>query len=466
MSDTVVLEVIGGPMDGLRGLFDKKGTIGRKVGNALSLALDEEVSGRHAEIVKEGHDWCARDLNSTNGTFYQNEKLQAGRSYSLQMDDVLLVGSTILQIDPEKEGVECVPFSESSFSDPRTIYTMTPGLNHVWNSLFRFVEEDNTIDRYFCDVDRLFIAMMESAAEINDAGYDCVRQVKAPDRYQIFGKWLAKVSVGNSFKGQPGSLTVATRVWRVMNLAAERKQGTIGIGDILGAILEEGGSLAARYMRKDKQFMEAFGPKLRRGASDRTVIDIVRTAKKSPAPIAGPSAEGQGGYGQQPILPRGQGAAPQFALDPWKVFGQRLERLILGFLADAINPVATQQDFRPPGLTMKLDEVLAASAGDPIQLEQRTKHYLDTLYNLLVVILASQHDGYKFFADALCTMLESTVSEKKDGRSLMQSLGKKSLDIEEILVMLKAVRRRIDTEGVSETIVRDIIKKKFQQLGL
>ncbi len=459
MSDTVVLEVIGGPMDGLRGLIDKKGTIGRKVGNALSLALDEEVSGRHAEILKEGHDWCIRDLNSTNGTFYQNEKLQGNRSYPLKMDDVLLVGSSILQIDPEKAGEDCVPFSESSFSDPRTMYTMTPGLNHVWNSLFRFVEEDNTIDRYFCDVDRLFIAMMESAAEISDAGYDCVSQVKAPSRYQIFGKWLAKASVGNSFKGQPGTLTVAPRVWRVMNLAAERKQGTIGIGDILGAILEEGGSLAAQYMRKDHKFMEDFGPKLRRGASDRTVIDIVRTVRKSPEPAV------------RPLVPSGQAvAAPQGAPtpvdDPWKVFGQRLERLILGFLADAINPVATQQDFRPPGLTMKLDEVLAASAGDQALLVQRTKHYLDTLYNLLVVILASQHDGYKFFADALCTMLESTVSEKKDGRSLMLPLGKKSIDIDELLVMVKAVRRRIDNDGVSDTIVRDIIKKKFQQLGL
>ena len=454
MSDTVVLEVIGGPMDGLRGLIDKKGTIGRKVGNALSLALDEEVSGRHAEILKEGHDWCIRDLNSTNGTFYQNEKLQGNRSCPLKMDDVLLIGSSILQIDPEKAGEDCVPFSESSFSDPRTMYTMTPGLNHVWNSLFRFVEEDNTIDRYFCDVDRLFIAMMESAAEISDAGYGCVSQVKAPGRYQIFGKWLAKASVGNSFKGQPGTLTVAPRVWRVMSLAAERKQGTIGIGDILGAILEEGGSLAARYMRKDNKFMEDFGPKLRRGASDRTVIDIVRTVRKSPPEPA-----------VRPLVPSSQAVAAPVD-DPWKVFGQRLERLVLGFLADAINPVATQQDFRPPGLTMKLDEVLAASAGDRTLLDQRTKHYLDTLYNLLVVILASQHDGYKFFADALCTMLESTVSEKKDGRSLMLPLGKKSIDIEELVVMVKAVRRRIDNDGVSETIVRDIIKKKFQQLGL
>jgi pSer/pThr/pTyr-binding forkhead associated (FHA) protein len=447
-------------MDGLRGLIDKKGTIGRKVGNVLSLALDEEVSGRHAEVLKEGHDWCVRDLNSTNGTFLMNEKLQVGRSYPVKMDDILLVGSSIVQLNQGKAGEECLPFSESSFSDPRTTYTMTPGLNHVWNSLFRFVEEDNTIDRYFCDVDRLFVAMMESAAEISDAGYDCVSQVKAPGRYQIFGKWLAKASVGEAFKGQPGTLTVATRVWRVMSLAAERKQGTIGIGDILGAILEDGGSLAARYMRKDKKFMEDFGPKLRRGASDRTVIDIVRTPRKGPEPAV-----------QQPPAPSRQAvAAPQAAPapvnDPWKVFGQRLERLVLGFLADAINPVATQQEFRPPGLTMKLEEVLAASAGDPNLLDQRVKHYLDTIYNLLVVILASQHDGYKFFAEALCTMLESTVAEKKDGRSLMLPLGKKSVDIEELLVKIKAVRRRVENEGVSETIVRDIIKKKIQQLGL
>jgi hypothetical protein len=45
-------------------------------------------------------------------------------------------------------------------------------------------------------------------------------------------------------------------------------------------------------------------------------------------------------------------------------------------------------------------------------------------------------------------------------------MGKKSVDVEELLVKVKAVRRTMDTEGVSETIVRDIIKKKIQQLGL
>ena len=65
MSDTVVLEVIGGPMDGLRGLINMKGTVGRKVGNSLSLALDEEVS---EHVGYDKHEPVGRNLgNSRNG---------------------------------------------------------------------------------------------------------------------------------------------------------------------------------------------------------------------------------------------------------------------------------------------------------------------------------------------------------------------------------------------------------------
>jgi len=149
----------------------------------------------------------------------------------------------------------------------------------------------------------------------------------------------------------------------------------------------------------------------------------------------------------------------------WKSFGQRLERLVSGFLDDAVNPVASQQDFHPPGLEKKLEEVLAAGSGDPQVSNQQVKHYLDTLYNLLVLILASQRDGYRAFADYFCTRLETTVHEIQESRALLP-MGKKSVDVEELLSKVKAVRRTMDTEGISETIVRDIIKKKIQQLGL
>ena len=458
-------------MDGLRGLIVRKGTIGRKVGNSLSLAMDEEVSGRHVEIAKEGHDWCVRDLNSTNGTF-MNEKLKAGRSYPLKENDILLVGTTILQIAPGREGEEQMPFSEINFNDPRTHFTMTPGLTHVWNQIFHSIEEEHTATRNFCDVERFFISLMEDVDEKGSAGYECVRLLKTPGRYQILAKWLVKVSVGNSFRGQAGALTIAPRVWRVMSLATDRKKGTIGIGDILGAMLEEGGSLASRYMRKDKQFMEAFGMKLRRGASDRTVMDVVRSAMKSPdPPVSSPAAWGSMGV-EQPTVSSGpshQVPSPHMTSgldDTWKVFGQRMERLVSGFLIDAINPVASQQGFRPPGLDKNLEEVLAASYGDSKHLNQRIKQHLDTLYNLLVVILSSQRDGYKAFGDHICTMLASTTAGIKDGRSLMLPMGKKSVDVEDLMVKVKAMLRRMESEGASETIVRDIIKKKLQQLGV
>ena len=472
MTDGVMLEVVGGPMDGLSGLIVGQGTIGRKVGNSLSLALDDEVSGRHAEIVREGHDWCVRDLKSKNGTFLMNEKLKAGRSYPLKVNDVLVVGSTVLQISPGVEGKEHVCFSDSNFNDPRTQFMMTSGLKQVWDHLFHSIEIEHTVNRYFCDVDRLFSSMMEVAGEESRAGYECVSLIDSPGRYQILAKWLAQVPVGNSFSSDTGSLTVAPRVWQVMNLAADRKKEAIGIGDILGAMLEEGGSLAARYMRKDKLFMEAFGMKLRQGASDSTVMDIIRTVKKKRAfPVSAESITSADG--QQPavaLVPGSQGAplppgTPGLD-DTWKVFGQRLERLVTGFLADAINPVASQQDFRPPGLDTKLDEMFAIRNEDSNLLNQKVKKHLDTLYNLLVIILASQRDGYKEIGNYFCTMLESTASEIKNGRSLMLPMGKKSVDVEELMVKVKAMLRRMESEGVSDTIVRDIIKKKIQQLGV
>lgn len=466
MSERIAVEVIGGPMDGLRSLITGKGSVGRKVGNALSLALDDEISGRHMEIVKEGHDWCARDLNSTNGTWLTNEKLQPGHSYPLKMQDVLLLGSTVLLVDAWHEGEANVPFTDFSFNDPRTYYTMTPGLGHVWNQLYLVADEDRT-GGFYCDIDRLFVAMMESAAETNEAGYACVAQVKTPSRYQILAPWLQQAPAGIGRSQQMGALTVASRVWKVLNLVAERKNGAFGIGDILGAILEEGGSLAARYMRKDAVFMEDFGAKLRRGASDRTVIDIVRTARKGGVtafagpPDMQPSAEGQ------PAAATFVGTAvtmPPMLTTIWQGFAQRLERLVTGFLADAVNPLGTPQGYRPPGLEKCLADLLAETATDPAQQEQRVKQYMDSLYNLLVVILASQHDGYKVLGDTLCEMLAQAVSDKKDNRSLLQ-LGKSNIDIDELETRIKAVRRQVETDGISEDIVRGIIRKKLQQLG-
>jgi hypothetical protein len=467
MNNKLVFEVIGGPMDGLCSLIERKGTIGRKVGNSLSLALDEEVSGRHAEIVKEGHDWCVRDLGSTNGTFHMNEKLQPNRSYPLNMADVLLVGSTILKLDRNTGKDHCASFCELTSNDPRSSYRMTSELVAVWDFLFQHMEEERTSKQTFCDVDCLFLSMMEVIGVTGDKGFVCVNQLKSPGRYQVLARWLDQAPDGKFFKSQAGTLTIAPSVWRIMSLATDRKMEKIGIGDIIGAILEDGHSLAAVHMRKDKLFMEAYRIWLQQSGSDWSTMGVVRNTQKNPV-----SSEvllrTRANISDQPahspvILPQ---ASPGSLDDAtWKVFAQRLERLVSGFLDDAVNPVGTSRDFRPPGLERKLEEVMVTNAGDNNQLNQDVKLHLDSLYNLLVLILASQRDGYKSFSDAFCVTLEDTIRETKDGRALKLPIGKKTINVDELMDKIKTVRLRMDAEGVSENVVRDIIRKKIQKLG-
>ena len=49
-------------------------TVGRVSDNTLEIA-DSSVSSHHAEILLRGNDVVIKDLNSTNGTFINGEKI-------------------------------------------------------------------------------------------------------------------------------------------------------------------------------------------------------------------------------------------------------------------------------------------------------------------------------------------------------------------------------------------------------
>ncbi|MGC4192422.1 MAG: FHA domain-containing protein [Thermomicrobiales bacterium] len=55
-------------------LIDPYTTIGRRTDNAIVLA-DSFVSGQHAEIVLDGGRWWLTDLQSTNGTFVNSQRV-------------------------------------------------------------------------------------------------------------------------------------------------------------------------------------------------------------------------------------------------------------------------------------------------------------------------------------------------------------------------------------------------------
>ena len=73
-------------------------TVGRVEENTFQIA-DASVSSRHAEILLRGSDIVIRDLNSTNGTFINNEKITEA---PLKPGQTLRFGQVELKIDDGK----------------------------------------------------------------------------------------------------------------------------------------------------------------------------------------------------------------------------------------------------------------------------------------------------------------------------------------------------------------------------
>jgi two-component system, OmpR family, response regulator QseB len=77
-------------------LEEKTLLIGRGApGNEPEIALDDEyISRRHAEIIFDHDCYRLRDLNSTNGTYLDNNRLEPEKTYLLQDDALIGLGIT------------------------------------------------------------------------------------------------------------------------------------------------------------------------------------------------------------------------------------------------------------------------------------------------------------------------------------------------------------------------------------
>jgi pSer/pThr/pTyr-binding forkhead associated (FHA) protein len=73
-------------------------TIGRKADNEIVID-NQAVSGRHAQIHKEGDSVFIEDANSLNGTYVNGQKIQKCELYS---GDVILIGVHTLEVVSDK----------------------------------------------------------------------------------------------------------------------------------------------------------------------------------------------------------------------------------------------------------------------------------------------------------------------------------------------------------------------------
>ena len=86
-------------------------TVGRVEENTFQIA-DGSVSSRHAEILRQGSEILVRDLNSTNGTYINGEKISEA---VLKPGQILRFGQVELKIDDGQ------PISPSASAAPALV---------------------------------------------------------------------------------------------------------------------------------------------------------------------------------------------------------------------------------------------------------------------------------------------------------------------------------------------------------
>lgn len=75
-------------------------TIGRREDMDICLNYDSQVSRLHAHLSYDGEKFWIEDTGSRNGTFLDENRLEAEEPVSIEADTMFRVGRTWLRLDP------------------------------------------------------------------------------------------------------------------------------------------------------------------------------------------------------------------------------------------------------------------------------------------------------------------------------------------------------------------------------
>jgi predicted component of type VI protein secretion system len=95
MSD-LILEIVEGPLAGRQLPLESVVDVGREPSLPLHLDEDTQVSRRHARISVQGGAVVVEDLGSTNGTYVNDQPINAPRA--LNPGDKVRIGLTVLEL--------------------------------------------------------------------------------------------------------------------------------------------------------------------------------------------------------------------------------------------------------------------------------------------------------------------------------------------------------------------------------
>jgi membrane-bound lytic murein transglycosylase D len=102
---SIAIQIIEGQADGRSYSFTNSFSIGRDGTCEVQVSIDSSISRKHAEVLFEADGWWLKDLNSTNGTYIDDERID--RVPIRRPTKVRLgTGSTIILLSPERASSE------------------------------------------------------------------------------------------------------------------------------------------------------------------------------------------------------------------------------------------------------------------------------------------------------------------------------------------------------------------------
>jgi hypothetical protein len=244
MASQAVIEVLGGPMDGLRlRLTGREVSIGRKVGNLFSPFIDKRISKNHAVIVMEGHEWCLRDVSEQNKIVLNNKIIQVkNQSYPLKDGDLFLIGSTVIEFYNDADYADDCLISGQCWSFPLEEFNFSDDMKELLNNI-----RDRAGSSSYYGINEIALALLNYLED--PATQDLARSLK----YQAWngrGDWIDRLRPESCYAIGDGEKFITPRTIKIFELArAKTKGGVIGFEELRAATVEEGRSAAAKCMR-------------------------------------------------------------------------------------------------------------------------------------------------------------------------------------------------------------------------
>ena len=119
--DACLIVIRGQPQGHRFFLTQREMIIGRDAAADITLP-DQSISHKHAKVIREGKTTHLLDLGSSNGTFVNDRKLNAGDQIVLAKEDMIKMGNSIFKYLPagELEILFYGNLGSAAFTDPLT----------------------------------------------------------------------------------------------------------------------------------------------------------------------------------------------------------------------------------------------------------------------------------------------------------------------------------------------------------